>query len=95
MKGFLVFIVAVFGFSAWSTGQAIVGASEKVTVWVEEDEGRRSYEIPHHDLSPKFAKSNYYCKKHEGNKWIRCSRRTGQCFGEPFSQKFQCERALP
>lgn len=40
------------------------------------------------------ASSNYYCKK-KNHKWVRCSKVTGQCFGEPMDTKFQCEKALP
>lgn len=95
MRVLLLMVGLVLGVPAAATGNAIVGNSEIVTVWVEEPEGKRSYRVPQHDLSPDFASSKYYCKKVEGNKWTRCSRRTGQCFGEPFDKKFQCERALP
>ncbi len=80
---------------ASAAGNAIVGSDEVLTVWLDEAEGKRKYSIPHHDLSPKFASGNYYCKKLENNKWIRCSRRTGQNFGTLFDHKLQCEKNLP
>lgn len=45
-------------------------------------------------LSTQAASDDYYCKEKGPRKWIRCSRKTGQCFGAPFEREFQCLRAI-
>lgn len=92
MKTVIAILFSFFAFAAYADSNQELNSNEiealkDAEIMLFEGQG---YQI----VQSLTASGNYYCKK-KNNKWVRCSKVTGQCFGEPMDKKFQCENALP